>query len=44
MKKGKGRLGMYVDEGKKRQQRAGSVLRDVAYVIHAVFEMTEKAG
>lgn len=44
MKKGKGRLGMYVDEAKNRQQRAGLFLRDVAYVIHAVFEMTDRAG
>ncbi len=44
MKRGKGRLGMYVDEAKNRQQRAGLFLRDVAYVIHAVFEMTDKAG
>ena len=35
---------MYVDEAKNRQQRAGLFLRDVAYVIHAVFEMTDKAG
>lgn len=29
---------------KERQQRAGLFLRDVAYVIHAEFEMTEQAG
>ncbi len=29
---------------KERQQRAGLFLRDVAYLIHAEFEMTEKAG
>lgn len=29
---------------KERQQRAGLFLRDVAYVIHAEFEMTDKAG
>jgi CRISPR-associated protein Cas5d len=35
-------LGLYVE--KERQQRAGLFLRDVAYVIHAAFEMTDKAG
>lgn len=35
-------LGLYVE--KERQQRAGLFLRDVAYVIHAEFEMTEEAG
>jgi CRISPR-associated protein Cas5d len=35
---------LFVDEGKHRQQRAGLILRDVAYVIHAFFEMTKKAG
>ncbi len=29
---------------KERQQRAGLFLRDVAYVVHADFEMTTKAG
>lgn len=42
MKKGKGRLGINVDD--ERQQRAGLILRDVAYTIHASFTMTEKAG
>lgn len=42
MKKGAGDLGLYVED--ERQQRAGLFLRDVAYVIHAEFEMTEKAG
>nr|BEL01491.1 type I-C CRISPR-associated protein Cas5c [Dehalococcoides mccartyi] len=28
----------------KRQQRAGRLLRDVCYIIHAHFEMTGKAG
>ncbi len=28
----------------QRQQRAGLFLRDVAYVIHAFFKMTDKAG
>ncbi len=32
----------YVDED--RQQRAATVLRDVAYVIEAHFELTDKAG
>lgn len=44
MAQGKGNLGMYVDEGKNRQQRAGLFLRDVAYVIHAEFELTDKVG
>lgn len=35
-------LANYVD--KDRQQRAATVLRDVAYVIGAHFELTEKAG
>ena len=34
--------GLYVED--ERQQRAGLFLRDVAYVIHAHFEMTDKAG
>lgn len=42
MKNGRGNLGLYVE--KERQQRAGLFLRDVAYVIHACFEMTDKAG
>lgn len=33
-----------VDEGNNRQQRASTLLRDVAYVIHAHFELTDKAG
>lgn len=36
------RLQLYVEDD--RQQRAGLFLRDVAYVIHARFEMTERAG
>jgi len=35
-------LGMFVE--KERQQRAGLFLRDVAYVIHAAFDLTERAG
>jgi len=42
MKRGRGSLGIYVEE--TRQQRAGLLLRDVEYMIHAYFEMTEKAG
>ena len=34
--------GLFVEE--QRQQRAGLFLRDVAYIIHAVFELTAKAG
>ncbi|MBC7203739.1 MAG: type I-C CRISPR-associated protein Cas5 [Pusillimonas sp.] len=42
MTKGKGHLGIYVDEN--RQQRAGLFLRDVAYRLHGSFEMTDRAG
>lgn len=34
--------GIFIDEN--RQQRAGLLLRDVAYTIHAAFEMTDRAG
>ena len=34
--------GIFIEE--QRQQRAGLFLRDVAYTIHAYFEMTDKAG
>lgn len=34
--------GLFVED--QRQQRAGLFLRDVAYVIHAFFEMTPQAG
>lgn len=34
--------GLFIEE--QRQQRAGLFLRDVAYTIHAYFEMTGKAG
>ncbi len=34
--------GIFIED--RRQQRAGLFLRDVAYTIHAFFEMTEKAG
>lgn len=33
-----------VDEGKNRQQRAATLLRNVEYVIEAHFELTDKAG
>ncbi len=43
MKKGStAGLATYVEE--ERQQRAATVLRDVAYVIEAHFELTDKAG
>jgi CRISPR-associated protein Cas5d len=42
MNNGSGDLGLYVED--QRQQRAGLFLRDVAYVIHAEFEMTDQAG
>ncbi len=45
MKKGKGSLGIVIEE--KRQQRASMILRDVAYVIVAHFELlndSEKSG
>ena len=34
--------GIFVED--ERQQRAGLILRDVAYLIHAEFELTDKAG
>jgi CRISPR-associated protein Cas5d len=34
--------GLFVED--QRQQRAGLFLRDVAYTIHACFELTAKAG
>lgn len=34
--------GLFIED--QRQQRAGLFLRDVAYVIHAFFEMTARAG
>lgn len=42
MKAGKGALGLFVED--ERQQRAGLFLRDVAYRIHATFELTASAG
>lgn len=35
-------MGLFVE--KERQQRAGLFLRDISYVIHAGFEMTDRAG
>lgn len=35
---------LFIDTTADRQQRASMVLRDVCYVIHAHFEMTDKAG
>lgn len=40
--KGKGRVETFIEED--RQQRVSLVLRDVAYVIEAHFDMTAKAG
>lgn len=37
MKNGRGRLGMYIEDD--RQQRAATILRDVAYVIEAQFDI-----
>ena len=34
--------GLFIED--QRQQRAGLFLRDVAYTIHACFELTDKAG
>ena len=42
MNKGGGNLGLYVED--VRQQRAGLLLRQVDYLIHAYFEMTDQAG
>jgi CRISPR-associated protein Cas5d len=42
MKSGTGRLALNVEDD--RQQRAGLLLRDVRYRIHASFAMTRKAG
>ncbi|MBV9108893.1 MAG: type I-C CRISPR-associated protein Cas5, partial [Gemmatimonadetes bacterium] len=39
---GGGTLALYVED--ERQQRAGILLRDVAYAIHARFRMTGRAG
>jgi CRISPR-associated protein Cas5d len=42
MNKGSGNLAMYVED--ERQQRAGLFLRDVAYRIHAGFELCDPSG
>lgn len=42
MKRGRGNIGLYVE--KERQQRAGLFLRDVDYLIHAEFALTDRAG
>lgn len=42
MRGGNAELALYIEDC--RQQRAGLILRHVAYVIHAHFEMTDKAG
>lgn len=42
MKNGHGQLGLCIED--ERQQRAGLLLRDVRYRLHARFELTSKAG
>jgi len=42
MKTSSGKLGMYIEND--RQQRAGLFLKNVSYIIHAEFEMTDKEG
>lgn len=42
MKKGSGNLGIHIED--TRQQRAGLFLKDVAYIVHASFRMSDKAG
>ena len=42
MKKGTGHLGLYAEED--RQQRAGLLLRDVKYRLHAHFEMQQQSS
>jgi CRISPR-associated protein Cas5d len=37
-------LYMLADDSKERQQRAATILKDVAYIITAHFELTDKAG
>lgn len=39
-----GNVSLYLDAAAHRQQRASLVLRDVAYVIEAHFELTNRAG
>jgi CRISPR-associated protein Cas5d len=42
MQAGRGELGLFIED--ERQQRAGLFLRDVAYRLHARFEMTDRKG
>jgi len=42
MSKGRGNLGIYVDVGKERQQRAAMILKDVEYIIEAHIELRDK--
>jgi len=42
MRSGSGALALYADED--RQQRAGLLLRDVRYRLHARFDLTSEAG
>jgi CRISPR-associated protein Cas5d len=42
MKRGSGSLGINIED--VRQQRAALILRDVEYIIHAYFMMTDKVG
>ena len=37
-------LHLFVDEGKERQQRAATLLRNVGYIIEAHFVLTDKSG
>jgi CRISPR-associated protein Cas5d len=39
-----GSAGIFIDDGKTRQQRAGLFLRDVKYRLHAEFVLTDKTG
>lgn len=44
MNNGAGHLGLYIEDDRQRQQRAGLFLRDVAYRLHADFELLANAG
>ncbi|OLN28493.1 type I-C CRISPR-associated protein Cas5c [Desulfosporosinus metallidurans] len=44
MKGGEVELCIYANDSKQRQQRATLLLRNVAYIIEAHFEMTDEAG
>lgn len=44
MKTGTGNLGLYVDDERVRQQRAGLFLRDVRYRLYAHLALTDQAG